>query len=55
MRRQPDPVARVQAIEQKIYSQAAALFALGRLQFIDGETWLDGAKLDEHVKFHGAT
>ena len=44
-----------QAIEHRICPQAAALFASDRLQFIDGETWLDGAKLDEPVQFNGAT
>ena len=29
--------ARVQAIEHQIYLQAAALFASGRQQFIDGQ------------------
>ncbi len=33
----------------------AALFASGRLQFIDDETWLDGAKPDEPVQFNDAT
>jgi len=45
--------ARVQAIEHKIYPQAAALFASGRLQFKNGESWLDGAKLEEPVQFNG--
>ncbi len=45
--------ARVQAVEHKIYPEAAALLASGRLQFIDGESWLDGARLDEPVQFNG--
>ncbi len=45
--------ARVQAVEHKIYPEAAALFASGRLRFIDGESWLDGARLDEPVQFNG--
>lgn len=45
--------ARVQAVEHKMYPEAAALFASGRLQFIDGESWLDGARLDEPVQFNG--
>jgi len=31
------------------------LIASGRLQFTDGQTWLAGTKLGEHVKFNGAT
>ena len=45
--------ARVQAVEHKIYPEAAALFASGRLQFRNGESWLDGAKLIEPVQFNG--
>jgi phosphoribosylglycinamide formyltransferase-1 len=43
--------ARVQAVEHKIYPEAAALFASGRLEFRDGESWLDGTKLNEPVQF----
>ncbi|MFQ5981763.1 MAG: phosphoribosylglycinamide formyltransferase [Woeseiaceae bacterium] len=43
--------ARVQAVEHKIYPQAAALFASGRLEFKDGASWLDGARLDEPVQY----
>ena len=43
--------ARVQAVEHKIYPQVASLFASGRLEYRDGDTWLDGAKLDEPVRF----
>ena len=42
--------ARVQAVEHKIYPQAAAMFASGRIEFRDGDTWLDGARLDEPVQ-----
>ena len=45
--------ARVQAVEHKIYPQAAALFASGRLEFKDGKSWLDGARLDEPVQYAG--
>ena len=45
--------ARVQAIEHKIYPEAAALFASGRLEFRNGESWLDNAKLVEPVLFNG--
>lgn len=44
--------ARVQAVEHKIYPEAAALFASGRLEFKDGESWLDGARLDKPVQFN---
>jgi hypothetical protein len=37
----------------KIYPQAAALFASGRLEFKDGKSWLDGARLDEPVQYAG--
>lgn len=43
--------ARVQAVEHRIYPQAAALLASGRLEYRDGESWLDGARLDEPVQF----
>ena len=45
--------ARVQAIEHKIYPQAAGLIASGRLEYRNGETWLDGARLDEPVQYDG--
>jgi phosphoribosylglycinamide formyltransferase-1 len=44
---------RVQAVEHKIYPRAAGLFASGRLEFRDGESWLDGVRLDEPVQFDG--
>lgn len=42
---------RALAIEHRIYPQAAALFAAGRLSFRDGAAWLDGARLDEPVQY----
>jgi phosphoribosylglycinamide formyltransferase 1 len=45
--------ARVQAVEHKIYPEAAALFANGRLEFRDGASWLDGSRLEEPVQFDG--
>ena len=45
--------ARVQAIEHKIYPQAAAMFASGRLEYRDGEPWFDGERLDEPMLYDG--
>ena len=45
--------ARVQAVEHNIYPKATALLASGRLELRDGESWLDGAKLDEPLQFNG--
>jgi phosphoribosylglycinamide formyltransferase-1 len=45
--------ARVQAVEHKIYPEAAALFSSGRLKFKNGESWLDGSKLNEPLQFDG--
>ena len=45
--------ARVQAVEHKIYPEAAALFASGRLEFKNGESWLDGSRLVEPLQFDG--
>ena len=45
--------ARVQAVEHRIYPEAAALFATGRLEFRDGQSWLDGSRLDEPLLFNG--
>lgn len=47
--------ARVQAIEHKIYPQAAGLFASGRLKMKDGASWLDGERLDEPVQYDDGT
>ncbi len=47
--------ARVQAVEHKIYPWAAALLASGRVEFKDGDTWLDGARLDEPVQWENET
>ena len=41
--------ARVQAVEHRIYPQAADWFAQGRLAFRDGAAWLDGEHLAEPV------
>lgn len=40
---------RVQAVEHRIYPEAAQWFVEGRLQFKDGSPWLDGKRLDEPV------
>ena len=42
-------MARVQAVEHRIYPQAADWFATGRLACRDNAAWLDGARLDEPV------
>ncbi|MFQ5548120.1 MAG: phosphoribosylglycinamide formyltransferase [Woeseia sp.] len=42
--------ARVQAVEHKIYPQAADLFASGRLEFRSGASWLDGVKLEQPIQ-----
>jgi phosphoribosylglycinamide formyltransferase-1 len=41
--------ARVQSLEHQIYPEAANWFGQGRLQFRDGQAWLDGKQLDEPV------
>ena len=33
---------RVQAVEHQIYPQAAGLVGAGRVEFVNGETWIDG-------------
>ena len=38
---------RVQAIEHRIYPEAAGLVGSGRVKFRDGKTWLDGEIADE--------
>lgn len=40
---------RVQAIEHRIYPEAAQWFGHERLTYRDGEAWLDGSRLDEPV------
>lgn len=40
---------RVQAIEHRIYPQAAGWVGSGRARFQDGKTWLDGAVAEEPV------
>ncbi len=44
-----DLEARVQAVEHRIYPQAAAWFARGRLALRDGRAWLDGEELGDPV------
>ncbi|MEJ2128967.1 MAG: phosphoribosylglycinamide formyltransferase [Woeseiaceae bacterium] len=41
--------ARVQALEHQIYPQAADWFGQGRIEFRDGQTWLDGEPLASPV------
>lgn len=41
--------ARVQAVEHKIYPQAAQLFAEGRVEYRQGKTWMDGKALADPV------
>jgi phosphoribosylglycinamide formyltransferase-1 len=43
--------ARVLAVEHQIYPQAAQLFAEGRLEYRDGEAWLDGQALETPIGF----
>lgn len=40
---------RIQAVEHRIYPQAAQWFAEGRLDYADGAAWLDGERLAEPV------
>lgn len=40
---------RVQAIEHQIYPEAAGWVGAGRVEFRDGQTWIDGAHADEPV------
>lgn len=41
--------ARVQAIEHQIYPEAAGWVGAGRVEFRDGQTWIDGERADEPV------
>lgn len=43
--------ARVLAIEHKIYPQAAAMFAAGRIACRNGQCFVDGQALDEPLEF----
>jgi phosphoribosylglycinamide formyltransferase-1 len=43
--------ARVLKVEHRIYPEAAALFAAGRLECHDGAAWLDGERLDEPLRY----
>lgn len=38
---------RVQAIEHRIYPEAAGLVGSGRVRFMDGEAWIDGERAPE--------
>lgn len=40
---------RVQAVEHQIYPEAAGLVGSGRVQFRDGQTWIDGKIADEPI------
>jgi phosphoribosylglycinamide formyltransferase-1 len=42
-----DLAQRVQAVEHRIYPEAAAMFANGRLDYRDGAAWLDGERLQQ--------
>ena len=41
--------SRVQQVEHQIYPQAADWFGQGRLEFRNGQTWLDGKRLEHPV------
>jgi len=41
--------ARVLEVEHRIYPQAISLFAEGRLEYRQGDAWLDGRRLDEPI------
>jgi len=43
--------ARVLEVEHRIYPKAAALFAAGRLKYLDGAAWLDGDPLVEPLQY----
>lgn len=43
--------ARVLRVEHEIYPQAASLFAAGRLEYRDGDAWLDGQRLDQPLQY----
>ncbi len=40
---------RVQSVEHQIYPEAAGLVGSGRVQFRDGQTWIDGKVADEPI------
>lgn len=44
-----DLARRVQAVEHRIYPEAAAMFACGRLEYRAGATWLDGERLQQPI------
>jgi phosphoribosylglycinamide formyltransferase-1 len=43
--------ARVQAVEHKIYPEAARMFAADRVRLRDGSAWLDGERLEKPLQF----
>ena len=43
--------ARVLKVEHRIYPEAAAMIAAGRLEYRDGVAWLDGDRLEEPLQF----
>ena len=43
--------ARVLKVEHRIYPEAAAMIASGRLEYRDGCAWLDGKRLEEPLQF----
>ena len=43
--------ARVLAVEHRIYPEAAALFAAGRLRYKNGGAWLDGERLNKPLQY----
>ena len=45
--------ARVLAVEQRIYPEAARLLVAGRLECRDGAAWLDGERLLEPLQYQG--
>lgn len=44
--------ARVLSVEHRIYPEAAALFAAGRLEYRDGDAWLDGKALKDPIQLN---
>jgi phosphoribosylglycinamide formyltransferase 1 len=46
--------ARVQVLEHRIYPIAVRWFCAGRLRYVQGRAWLDGAVLETPVMYDGA-
>ena len=44
--------ARALKVEHRIYPEAAALFAAGRLEYRDSAAWLDGKALEKPIQFN---